>query len=112
MSIDGDQIIPDERVRLLDELESVLKKQLELARQGDSASEKFDALTSQAGRLVEKITSLGVRDSGELQDRWSRLHGLYGNLCLVVAAEKSDVCEDLARIRRGRKIIGTYRQSV
>jgi hypothetical protein len=112
MKVDGNQIIPDEPVRLLDELEIVLKKQLELARQGDATGEKFDALTSQADRLVEKIAPLGVRDSDELQGRWSRLHGLYGNLCLVVAAEKSDVCEDLARIRRGRKIIGTYRHTV
>jgi len=112
MNVDGDLIIPDERVRLLDELESVLKKQLELAHQGDAASEKFDAMTSGAGCLVQKIASLGIRDSDELQGRWSRLHGLYGDLCLVVAAEKADAGEDLARIRRGRRIIGTYRQSV
>lgn len=112
MNVDGDLIIPGERVRLLDELESVLKKQLELAHQGDAASEKFDAMTSRAGCLVEKIASLGIRDSDELQSRWSRLHELYGDLCLVVAAEKADACEDLARIRRGRRIIGTYRQSM
>lgn len=112
MNMNGAQMIPDEPVRLLDELESVLKKQLELAHQGDAASEKFDALTSRAGCLVQKMASLGIRDSDELQGRWSRLHGLYGDLCLVVAAEKADAGEDLARIRRGRKIIGTYRQSV
>jgi hypothetical protein len=112
MNVNGVQMIPDEPVRLLDELESVLKKQLELAHQGDTASEKFAALAAQADSLTRKITSLGIRDSDELQGRWSRLHGLYGDLCLVVAAEKADAGEDLARIRRGRKIIGTYRQSV
>lgn len=112
MNTNGDEIIQDEPAHLLDELESTLKNQLELARQGDSASEKFDALTSRAGRLVEKITSLGVRNSGEFQSRWNRLRGLYGNLCLVVAAERSDICVDLARIRRGKKIIGTYRHTV
>ncbi len=110
MNIDGDQIIPDERVRLLDELESVLKKQLELARQGDSASEKFGALAAQADSLTRKITPLNIRDSDELRNRCNRLRKLYEALCLVVAAEKADVCEDLARIRRGRKIVGTYRQ--
>jgi hypothetical protein len=112
MNVDGNQIIPDERVRLLDELESVLKKQLELAHQGDSASEKFEALTSRASCLVQKMASLGIRDSDELKSRRSRLHRLYGDLCLVVAAEKADAGEDMARIRRGRKIIGTYRQSM
>ena len=112
MTIDGAQIIPDERVHLLDELESVLKKQLELAHQGDSASEKFDALTSRADSLVRKIASLGIPDSDELRGRCSCLRRLYGSLCLVVAAEKADVSEELARIRRGRKIIGTYRHTI
>lgn len=112
MNSDGAQIIPDERVHLLDELESVLKKQLELAHQGDSTSEKFDALTSRAGSLMRKMASLGILDSGERRSRVSQLRRLYGALCLVVAAEKADVSDELARIRRGRKIIGTYRHTI
>ena len=112
MNIDENQMIPDERMRLLNELESVLKKQLELAHQGDAASEKFAALTAQANSLMHKITPLGIRDSDELQNSYNRLRKLYKALCLVVAAEKADVCEDLARIRRGRKIVGTYRHTV
>jgi len=30
----------------------------------------------------------------------------------VLAAEKADVCEELSRIRRGRKTIGMYRRTI
>jgi hypothetical protein len=112
MNIDRAQIIPDDRVRLLDELDSALKKQLELAHQGDLASEKFDVLTSRTDVLVQKIVSLGIPNSDELRGHCNQLQKLYKALCLVVAAEKADVSNELARIRRGRKIIGTYRRSI
>ncbi len=111
MNIDGGQTVPDERVRLLDELENLLKKQLELAHQADAASEKFDALTSRADVLVRRIKSLGAQDWGELRARYDQLQRLYKALCLVVAAEKADVSDELARIRKGRKTIGIYRMN-
>ncbi len=112
MNHDRAQIIPDERLHLLDELEGVLKKQLELAHQADAASEKFDALTSRADLLVRRITSLGAQDWGGLRSRYGQLQRLYKALCLVVAAEKADVSEELARIRKGRKTIGMYRRNL
>jgi hypothetical protein len=112
MSINRAQIIPDDHVRLLDALESLLKKQLELAHQGDLTNGTFDALTSRTDALVQEIVSLGALNSHELRDRCNQLQRLYAALCLVVAAEKADVSEELVRIRRGRKIIATYRRSI
>ncbi len=112
MDIDGPEIIPGEQIRLLDHLENLLKKQLELAHQGDSASEQFNVLATKAGSLVGKMRLFGVVDSGELQYRREKLRKLYENLCLVVAAERADVGDELSRIRRGRKVIGTYRGTV
>jgi len=112
MDVDGAQIIPDEQMRLLDQLEGLLKKQLELAHQGDSTSEQFSVLTTEADSLVAKARSLGVVDSGAFRCRCEQLRELYEKLCLVVAAERAEVCEGLGRIRRGRKIIGTYRRTI
>jgi hypothetical protein len=109
MDVNGAQIIPDEQTHLLDQLEGLLKKQLELAHQGHSTSEPFSVLTAEADSLVATVRSLGVVDSGALRYRCEQLRELYEKLCLVVAAERAEVREGLGRIRRGRKIIGTYR---
>ena len=108
----GAGTMANEHVRLLDELEGLLSRQIELAHQGDSAGEQFNVLTARAGSLVGKITQLGPPGSGEYQHRFERLRELYETLSLVLAAEKADVSEELSRIRKGRKIIGTYRRTI
>lgn len=105
----GTATIADERVQLMDELEGLLTSQIELAHQGYSASERFGLLTARAGSVVEEITQLGPAGSTEYQHKFERLRELYETLSLVLAAEKADVCEELARVRKGRKIVETYR---
>jgi hypothetical protein len=108
----GAGTMANEHIRLLDELEVLLSKQIELAHQGDAAGERFNALTAMAGSLVGEISQLGPAGPGEYQHRFQRLRELYETLSLVLAAEKADVSEELTRIRRGRKIIGTYRHTI
>jgi hypothetical protein len=108
----GRASVANEQVRLLGELEGLIRKQIELAHQGDSAGERFALLTDRAGLVVERITQLGPAGSQEYQRRFEMLRELYETLSLVLAAEKADVCEELGRIRRGRKIIGTYRSTI
>jgi exosome complex RNA-binding protein Rrp4 len=112
MSTDSVEIIADEQVHLLDELQSLLEKQLELAHQGNPASEQMYVLSRRTDSLVEKIAQTGILDSVELQCRSEKLQKLYEGLCLVIAAQKANVCEELSQIRRGRKTIGTYRNNI
>jgi len=108
----GAGTIANEYGRLLDELEGLLSRQIELAHQGDSAGERFDLLTARAGSLVGEIAQLGPAGPAEYQHRFERLRELYETLSLVLAAEKAGVSDELCRIRRGRKIIGTYRSTI
>lgn len=105
----GTATIANERVHLLDELEGILSRQIELAHQGDAAGERFGLLTARAGSVVEEITQLGPAGSVEYQHKFERLRELYETLSLVLAAEKADVCEELTRVRKGRKIVEIYR---
>lgn len=111
MSLDSHQIITEESMLVLGELECVLKKLLDFVRQGDSASGQFDTLIFSVDSLVRRIESLSAMKSAVLQDRCSQLWRLYRALCLGIAAEKADVCEELVRIRRGRKTITVYQKA-
>ena len=99
----------DNQTSMLDELQSLLQQQLELAHQGNSAGERIDLLGRQADCLVEKITQAGILERPEFESRRKRLKQLYENLCLAITVQKAETTEKLCHVRRGRNIIETYR---
>ena len=102
----------DEQVRVLDELQGLLDRQVELARQGDSASGQIERLGVQADCLVQKISHGKVLERTEYESRRKELRKSYENLCLALTAQKADVAERLGQVRRGKRIVGTYRDHI
>ena len=112
MNPDDVDITSDERVRLLDELQDLLAKLLQLARHGDSANEAFGVLAGKAGSLVDDMRRTGLLDLDKLRYRREELRKLYEKLCLIVAAQRVHTHKELSRICKGRKTIETYRSSI
>ena len=110
MSIDSVEIIPDEQINLLDELQSLLEKQMELARKGNI--NEIEVLSKQAGSLVGEIERSEVFESAEFRSRREQLRKLYQNLCLALAAQQAETAEKLSQVRRGKKTIEVYRNNV
>ena len=110
MSIDSVEIIPDGQIHLLDELQGLLEKQIELARKGNI--NEIEVLSKQAGSLVREITRSGVFESAEFRSRREQLRKLYQNLCLALAAQQAETAEKLSQVRRGKKTIEVYRNNV
>lgn len=113
MSADNIKIIPDRQLSAaggLEELQGLLEKQIELVRQGGIID--MERLSSQAGSLVEKITQAGILELSEFKNRREHLQKLYQDLCLALTAQKADIAEKLSHIRKGRKIIQTYRSNI
>jgi hypothetical protein len=105
-------MIQNEKAYLLDELQNLLEKQIELAQQGNSNNRHFEPLSKQAGLLVEKITKERILELPEFENRREHLQKLYQHLCLVVTAQKAKTDEELSRIRKGKKTIKTYRSNI
>ncbi|MFB0524942.1 MAG: hypothetical protein ACETVZ_05335 [Phycisphaerae bacterium] len=110
MCADNIKIIPDRQLHLLDELQSLLEKQIELARQGSIID--MERLSSQASSLVEKITQAGILELSEFKNRREHLQKLYEDLCLALTAQKADIAEKLSQVRKVKKTIGTYRTNI
>ena len=102
----------DKQIHLLDGLQSLLEKQIELARQGNPAGGRIEVLSKQAGSLVEKIARGGILELAEFKNRREQLQKLYKDLCLAITAQKDDTAEKLSRVRKGRKTIQTYRNNI
>lgn len=110
MSTDSDEIIPDEQIHLLDELQNLLEKQIELARQGNI--NEIEVLSKQASSLVGKIARSGVLESSEFKSQREQLRKLYQDLCLSLTAQQAENSTELSRVRKGRKAIETYHKNV
>jgi len=100
----------DKQVHLLDDLQSLLEKQIELARQGNISD--VEALSKQANSLVEEIARTGILGRVEFKNRRERLQELCGSLCLAITAQQADTAERLGRVRKGKKTIQTYRSNI
>jgi hypothetical protein len=99
----------DEQIKILDELQGLLEMQLKLAHRGNSAGKKIEALSKQADLLVEKIAQAGILELPEFKTQKENLKKLYEKLHLALTAQSADTAEKLSQVRRGRKIVETYR---
>jgi len=105
----------------MEELEGLLRRQIELVRKSDYRS--VEALAQRANSIIEEITiakGTPKRDSSHLgnpeafeQDKFNanreRLAKLYRELTLMIAAHKDELGKQLRRVRSGRKTIKAYR---
>lgn len=113
MSSNNSEEIGDNRKLLLDELQTLLEKQVEMARQGNIRD--VEVLSRQAGSLSEKIAQTGILDPADPAfngGRREQLRKLYEDLCLAITDQKAGVCEELSRVRKGKKTIQTYRNHI
>jgi hypothetical protein len=94
----------------LDELQGLLERQIELARQG-SISE-VEALSRQAESLAVRLAQSGILQSVEFRNRRERLEKLYEDLRLAITIQKADAFAELRRVRKGRKAVEAYRNNI
>jgi len=100
----------DKQIYLLDELQSLLEKQIKLAQQGNISG--VEVLSKQASSLVGKIAQSGVLESSEFKSQREQLRKLYQDLCLALTAQQAETAEELSRVRKGKKTIATYRGNI
>jgi len=100
----------DKQTHLLDDLQSLLEKQIKLAQQGNISS--VEVLSKQANSLVRKIAQTGILELREFKKRRERLQKLYDSLLLAITAQSAEVAGELSRVRKGRKAVGTYRSNI
>ncbi len=113
MTTNNTDVIGDDQIHLLDELQVLLEKQIELARQGNIKD--VGILSERGAWLVEKIAQTGILDPAPRRGgggRREKLRKLYEDLCLAITAQKADVSEKLSRVRKGKKTIQIYRSHI
>jgi len=105
-------IIPNEKTHLMDELQNLLEKQIELAHQGNLDNRHLEPLSKQADLLVEKIAQERILELPEFKNRREHLQKLYQHLCLVVTAQKADIVEKIGQARKVKRTMRAYRKNM
>ena len=101
---------PQEQEYPLDELQTLLRKQIEAVKEGNLTN--VELLSQRADSLVDRIAGSDTNGRSELRARKEQLQKLYDNLCLAITAQKGSGAEKLSRIRRGRKTIEKYQSNI
>ena len=101
-----------DNMSMLNELQSLLKKQLKLAHQGNSAGEQIEVMGKQADILVRKIAQQGILEQPEFESQKNKLQKLYEDLHLALTAQKAETNEQISHVRSGRRIVETYRKNI
>ena len=100
----------DRQVRLLNKLQRLLDEQTELARQGRLT--EIETLCEQTRSVVEEISRAGIPELDEFEEQRKHLARSYDSLRLTLSDQRDEVLRELNRIRKGRKTIGVYRDSI
>lgn len=100
----------DEKIKLLDELQDLLERQIKLARQ--NCIGEIEVLSERANGLAARIAQSGILESGEFKNRRRQLRKLYEDLYMSITAQRADISEKLKRVRKGKRTIGAYRNSI
>jgi cell division protein FtsX len=100
----------NEQTQLLDCLQSLLERQIELAQQANIGD--VELLSEQTTCLVEKIAQTGVLESAEFENRREQLQKLYHDLHLAITAQRDETGETLSRVRRGKKTVEAYGNNI
>jgi len=100
----------DRQKQLLKELQRLLHEQNNLARQGKLS--QVEALCERTGGLIEEISRAGILKLDEFARQRKQLADTYENLRLTLSDQRDQTARELNRIRKGRKTIGVYRDSI
>jgi len=91
---------------LINDLQALLEKQIEMAHKGNVTG--VESLSKQANSLIEKCTQSNILKHPDLKNQHEKLKKLYEQLSLAIAAQKAETAEQLSRIRKGRKTLSVY----
>jgi hypothetical protein len=94
----------------VDQLEVLLRRQLDLARKGNIA--EVNTLAKKAHELVEQISESKSLAGPQFEEHRKRLKQLYGDVCLSLSAQMNDVSQALGRVYKGKKTVTLYRDNI
>jgi len=100
----------DSAQQLLDNLQDLLQRQVDLLLHGDVAA--AERLAKETDTLVLRMTSTSVTEAPAFHEMRPRLERLYERLRLALATARRDARGQIELARKGRRAIRTYHRNL
>ena len=104
-----DAVNEDGQTSLVDDLQGLLEKQIEMARRGNLR--RVEALAEQADSVISKIAQVKTPEQPDLIRQRQRLTELYKQLELMLSANKDNIARQLRQTKGIRKTLQAYRNN-
>jgi hypothetical protein len=105
-------VLAKEQSHQIEQLQHLLTMQMDMFRQGDSNGKNTEALFEQTNLLVSNLSQKGTLKLKQFAKQRENLRKLYEQLQLAITAQKQDTERQLNVVRKGTKMIGTYRSNI
>ncbi len=92
---------------LLDRLEAMLDRQIEMARANDFGG--IETSTEQTRLIITEIAENGLLKQPHLKDRCNGILKRYDSLALILNANKETVAKQLSKVGKGKRTMQAYR---
>lgn len=112
MSVNCTNVVSDDRMFVADKLQELLLKQIEIVQKGKSTGKRFEELSLQTQILVDEIKRSGILNSEQFEKQKQQIRQLYARLYMAISAQKDETSKQLNHVRKGKKTIVTYRNSL
>lgn len=96
--------------QLLDDLQELLQRQVDLLLHGDVAA--AERLAQETDTLVLRMTDTSVTETPAFHEMRPRLETLYSRLGLALATARREARGQIELARKGRRVIRTYHQNL
>jgi hypothetical protein len=96
----------EEQTLLLDNLQSLLEKQIEMARRSDF--HRVEELVGQAEIIVGKIARMKCFGRAQFDSRCEQLTKLYKKLELMLTVDRDSIADQLQQVGNVRKTLDVY----
>ena len=110
MTADDNNHISKTPEDLINDLQALLKKQIEFTNKGDIGG--VESLSIQVSSLIEECMHNNILNNPAFKNQREELYKLYGQLSLALSAQRAGTGEQINRIRKGKKTIAAYRSSI
>ena len=106
------ETVSKEDVKLINKLTRLLEEQINVIHRSDITGKHIENLAEKTQVLANEIAKKKLLDMEQFANQREHIQRLYNNLNLAVIARKDEIEKHLDKIRKGKKIIVTYRGNI
>ena len=112
MNSNSSETAQQEDIMLLNRFTKMLEEQINIIQSSNISGGKFEAFAERIQPFVDEIACKGLLDMEKFRQQREYIKRLYDNLNIAIIANKNETGKYLNHIRKGKKTLVKYRNTI